>query len=44
VIHAGDTIENPVTGERILFRKTSLLGYRPAYESAAGSPALANAA
>jgi quercetin dioxygenase-like cupin family protein len=23
VIHAGDTIENPVTGERIVFRKTS---------------------
>jgi mannose-6-phosphate isomerase-like protein (cupin superfamily) len=23
VIHAGDTIENPVTGERILFRQTS---------------------
>jgi quercetin dioxygenase-like cupin family protein len=23
VIHAGDTIENPVTGERIIFRKTS---------------------
>jgi len=23
MIHAGDTIENPVTGERILFRKTS---------------------
>jgi mannose-6-phosphate isomerase-like protein (cupin superfamily) len=23
VIHAGDTIENPVTGERLVFRKTS---------------------
>ena len=23
MIHAGDTIENPVTGERIIFRKTS---------------------
>jgi quercetin dioxygenase-like cupin family protein len=24
MIHAGDTIENPVTGERLVFRKTSL--------------------
>jgi hypothetical protein len=23
VIHAGDAIENPVTGERIVFRQTS---------------------
>jgi hypothetical protein len=23
MIHAGDTIHNPVTGERIVFRKTS---------------------
>ena len=23
MIHAGDTIENPVTGERIVFNKTS---------------------
>jgi hypothetical protein len=52
VISTGQTIENPVTGERITFHKTSsagaavgrLVGYSPQYATAPAAPQPATAA